>query len=86
MSKRRAIIVVEFEGGSPRAIATINDHMAQTAEDIRRSVLPACGVYVATSVGAVCDTIPRYSDRNITVEDLNNVTFRGIGTKHKKEQ
>jgi hypothetical protein len=75
MSKRRAIIVVEFEGGSPRAIATVN---------IIDELLPENGIHVASSVGAVCDTIPRYNDRSITVEDLNRVTFRGIGNKQKK--
>ena len=83
MGKRRAIIVVEFEGGSPRAIATVSDSMARIAENIIDELLPANGIHVASSVGAVCDTIPRYNDRSITVEDLNKVTFRGIGTKHK---
>ena len=84
MSRRRAIIVVEFEGGSPRAIAKVSDSMARIAENITDKILPENGIYVASSVGAVCDTIPRYNDRSITVEDLNKVTFRGIGTKHKK--
>jgi len=84
MTWRRAIIVVEFEGGSPRAIATVSDNMARIAENITDKILPENGIYVASSVGAVCDTIPRYNDRSITVEDLNKVTFRGIGTKHKK--
>ena len=84
MSKRRAIIVVEFEGGSPRAIAKVSDSMARIAENITDKILPENGIYVASGVGAVCDTIPRYNDRSITVEDLNKVTFRGIGTKHKK--
>ena len=84
MAWRRAIIVVEFEGGSPRAIATVSDSMALIAENITDKILPENGIYVASSVGAVCDTIPRYNDRSITVEDLNKVTFRGIGTKHKK--
>ena len=84
MSKRRAIIVVEFEGGSPRAIATVSDSMARIAENIIDELLPENRIHVASSVGAVCDTIPRYNDRSITVEDLNRVTFRGIGNKQKK--
>ena len=83
MGKRRAIIVVEFEGGSPRAIATVNDSMASIAENITDELLPANGIHVASGVGAVCDTIPRSKDRKITVEDLNHVVFRGIGHKHK---
>ena len=84
MTKRRAMIVVEFEGGSPRAIATLNDIMANIAEGLIDQVHLAGGIHVVSSVGAVCDTIPRHKDRKITVEDLNNVVFRGTGTKQKK--
>ena len=84
MTKRRAMIVVEFEGGSPRAISTLNDIMANIAEGLIDQVHLAGGIHVVSSVGAVCDTIPRHKDRKITVEDLNNVVFRGTGTKQKK--
>ena len=40
MTWRRAIIVVEFEGGSPRAIATVSDSMARIAENITDEMLP----------------------------------------------
>ena len=83
MTWRRAIIVVEFEGGSPRAIATVSDSMARIAENITDEILPENNIHVATGVGAVVDTLPRSNDRRITVKDLNKVTFRGIGTKHK---
>ena len=84
MTKRRAMIVVEFEGGNARAIATLNDIMANIAEGLIDEIHLAGGIRVASSVGAVCDTIPRYKDRKLTVEDLNNAVFRGTGTKHKK--
>ena len=59
--------------------------MEKVATDIRLA-LWVKGLKVPTSVGAVCDTIPRKNDRGITAEDLNNVTFRGIGTKHKPRE
>ena len=86
MSKRRAIIVAEFEmpselGGDGKDIAT---YIAKVADDLRYALL-AKGLKAPTSVGAVVDAIPRRNDRVITASDLNNVVFRGIGTKHKNK-
>ncbi len=88
MTRRRAIIVVEFEmhKGLDRhqvynTIVAVDGYMAEVAEDIRHNYTNN-GLTVTTSVGAVVDTLPRNS-KSVTVKDLNKVTFRGIGTKHK---
>ena len=88
MTRRRAIIVVEFNmhSGLDRhqeynTLAAVDDHMARVADDILHNYTDQ-GLTVTTSVGAVVDTLPRNS-KNVTVKDLNKVTFRGIGTKHK---
>jgi|TARA_R110000796_G_scaffold21759_1_gene63864 hypothetical protein len=92
MGKRRAIIVVEFEMKKGldyhqeyKTIAAVDDHMSNIAEQIRLDYTTK-GLKVSTSVGAVCTTVPRNNERGITEKDLNKVTFRGIGTKHKKEK
>ena len=91
MIRRRAIIVVEFgiHSGLDRheeykTLSAIDDYMASVADDIRLNILIE-GLTVTTSVGAVVDTLPRNS-KSVTVKDLNKVTFRGIGTKHKKKK
>ena len=88
MTRRRAIIVVEFNLHSKldrhqeyNTLAAIDDHMARVADDIRHNYTDQ-GLTVTTSVGAVVDTLPRNS-KSVTVKDLNKVTFRGTGTKHK---
>ncbi len=83
MTRRRAIIMVEFDIGPQEynILSAIDDHMARIADDIRHNYTDQ-GLTVTTSVGAVVDTLPR-NIKPVTVKDLNKVTFRGIGTKHK---